>query len=1148
MTRNPICRSGLTILSAMCLPLTPLAAQEGKASPPAKAEREQDLRELLREGLYTEEVTRDPEAAARQYEALLSRHDAQRAFAASALFRLAEVRRKQGRKDDAIALYQRLLARFPEAEAEGKLARENLATLGGKPAETGTNPGTAPGEVAPVDYEEEDIKRLRKLAETSPDKLRDPQTLANAIQNEYPKVVAFLLSQGADPNGSPALAIAAARGNLAICKLLLEKAAPTPEMAGKALAEAVQNDRLVILTYLLDQKLSPDSPVERSLGIHESPLTVAVSAGHVKAATLLLERKADANFMMQWNGTPSLRTPFGTPLHVAVLSGQAGPAMVRVLLEHGADPDVAMPETGLTPLHFATSLKGPDGDAMVKALLEKGADSGKRSTVPPMPPNVYDADRQPFVWATPFEMALGNEDEVKIQAMLAKGAKLDAPGSDGFTLLSQSIRTKNTRRFQYLLKAGADPNVANADGSTPLTTAIHPGDAESVKALLDAGADPDKPGAGGSTPLALAAGHNLGRPMVELLLAKGAKPDAASMKAACDASRFELVELLMAKGGTPEASVVKKAMELNRWDLVAKLLDGGAPLPDDSNYYPWETPLVLALQAGDIAVFEKMIARGAKLDEQWAKDGFLDSFFSAQMGNAYTPIPKSLRPELFRKYTLPRLETSEQVRLATHSMSGTGVKALTEEGEPRRGDSLAELLLAPSIAPNWPSGISPEDKLILWRKSGDAWQAVHETIIDGDGAFPAYQPGDIIELVERAGKPRVAASPGDGVPSRTSGLMPEMEWEIRRRISFPVTLEIGGQVEELTLRGDRLTHDPTSREVPLCTAGKLAALRWSFTAPLDAVQGLTLAVTRAGWPEVRVAFHSDVATMFGLQSGDRVKVEVPAQDQAALLELRKKRIAVRAAGLPYGWTMDCASGYTTAKHEVGSPPPRPPLAPVLATALAPTLCQILAETQVVPSAWGRGYLKDGPAERIPVELQGRAGDLTVLPHPDLSRIRILRLRDNGTEEMVEVDLSRIIAATGDDVSAEEVRKLDTQLQPGDVVELSVQQDRLGQPWKGLSGKEAGFLTRATQGRVQIIDRRGNIRLEEIVFRPPVFRETAAGWLPLSPGGSSQTVRASSWTGALNEVEVSRGGTSYSRVNPASVFFRDGDQMNLQRSR
>src|SRR6187397_3207225 len=93
---------------------------------------EPPLRELLRDGLYAEEVTRDPEAAAKQYEQVLSRYSEQRDFAAAALYRLAEVRRKQDRKEDAVKLYQQLLAEFPGAATEAKLARENLAALGGK--------------------------------------------------------------------------------------------------------------------------------------------------------------------------------------------------------------------------------------------------------------------------------------------------------------------------------------------------------------------------------------------------------------------------------------------------------------------------------------------------------------------------------------------------------------------------------------------------------------------------------------------------------------------------------------------------------------------------------------------------------------------------------------------------------------------------------------------------------------------------------------------------------------------------------------------------------------------------------------------------------------------------------------------------------
>jgi hypothetical protein len=105
--------------------------------------QEPPLRELLRDGLYAEEVTRDPESAAKSYEQVLARYSEQRAFAASALFRLAEVRRKQDRNDDAIQLYQRLLAEFPAATAETKLARENLAALGGKAPEASGPAGDA---------------------------------------------------------------------------------------------------------------------------------------------------------------------------------------------------------------------------------------------------------------------------------------------------------------------------------------------------------------------------------------------------------------------------------------------------------------------------------------------------------------------------------------------------------------------------------------------------------------------------------------------------------------------------------------------------------------------------------------------------------------------------------------------------------------------------------------------------------------------------------------------------------------------------------------------------------------------------------------------------------------------------------------------
>ena len=139
----------------------------------ARAE-EPPLRELLRDGLFAEEVTRDPEAAAKQYEQLLARYSEQRDFAASALFRLAEVRRKQDRKEDAIQLYQRLLAEFPGAVNETKLARENLVALGGQALQATQ---------AASDPEAVELTRLKAAARSAPDLLLAPQTISQAASN-----------------------------------------------------------------------------------------------------------------------------------------------------------------------------------------------------------------------------------------------------------------------------------------------------------------------------------------------------------------------------------------------------------------------------------------------------------------------------------------------------------------------------------------------------------------------------------------------------------------------------------------------------------------------------------------------------------------------------------------------------------------------------------------------------------------------------------------------------------------------------------------------------------------------------------------------------------------------------------------------------
>ena len=114
-------------LAAILLPV--IAAGQIPADNPRPAP---DLRKLLQEGLFEEEANRNLDAASTAYEALIQAFDKDRQFAATALFRLAEVRTKQNRKDEAIALYQRLVAEFATVEPLAKLSRDRLVAFGGK--------------------------------------------------------------------------------------------------------------------------------------------------------------------------------------------------------------------------------------------------------------------------------------------------------------------------------------------------------------------------------------------------------------------------------------------------------------------------------------------------------------------------------------------------------------------------------------------------------------------------------------------------------------------------------------------------------------------------------------------------------------------------------------------------------------------------------------------------------------------------------------------------------------------------------------------------------------------------------------------------------------------------------------------------------
>jgi hypothetical protein len=205
----------------------------------------QDSRTLLRDGLFAEESEGDLTTAAAKYEALVKRYGEERKLAAVALYRLAEVRRRQDRKEDAVKLYEKLLLEFVGVEPQGKMAKENLLALGGK------MPAVLSGV---MDDEEMELVRLKKLALTSPDVVASGNSVQKAIKQSWYRVLGYYLENGYDSNQDGILRYAAGDGNLEACRQLVEAGAdPNLEENRESLRTAIEQGFAKITDYLIEK-------------------------------------------------------------------------------------------------------------------------------------------------------------------------------------------------------------------------------------------------------------------------------------------------------------------------------------------------------------------------------------------------------------------------------------------------------------------------------------------------------------------------------------------------------------------------------------------------------------------------------------------------------------------------------------------------------------------------------------------------------------------------------------------------------------------------------------------------------------------------------------------------------------------------------
>lgn len=504
-----------SLLLALGLAVHPITAAE----PPKPAEP-RSPRLLLQEALFAEEAERDLDKASAGYTEMLAQFETQRALAATALYHLAEIRAKQKKAAEAIALHQRLVAEFPKEEALAKLSRERLAALGAAAPEAG-----ATGAGAVLSEEAKELARVQKIVKDSPDLLNaeDENGHAPIIRAGlagWVEVSAFLLDHGVNIDGKDGawvpLHAAARGGHKRLVELLLSRGADVNATARgggwTALHSAANHNRVEVARLLLERGAKPDvvaRDFSRFEGKEATPLLLAIEKEQKEMARLLLEKGAD----------PSLANPatHQTPLTSALWEDQQD--IFDLLLEKGAKVDAQgaggysaltlaakferlaaakallarkarvdlADNDGITALHYAAASSAP----MVELLLAAGA-SPKAVTKGGLTPlhftlkdGFQSVQRMPALASSQVQKRLAALPKIW-DALLAQGGEINAVDAQGFTLLTYACGSSDLPAgvVLQLVQRGADPDVKSNDGHRPLRFANPPRRDELERAIV----------------------------------------------------------------------------------------------------------------------------------------------------------------------------------------------------------------------------------------------------------------------------------------------------------------------------------------------------------------------------------------------------------------------------------------------------------------------------------------------------------------------------------------------------------------------------------------------------------------------------------------------------------------------------------------
>ncbi len=223
-----------------------------------------------------------------------------------------------------------------------------------------------------------------------------------------------------------------------------------------------------------------------------------------------------------------------------------------------------------------------------------------------------------------FAAQKGNSEIVKL--LLDNKAEVNSAGNLMETPLTAACATGNSKMVKMLCAKKADVNFRNSQGQTPLIIAVMGKFFDVAKILVESSANLEIKDKYGFTPLLMAASVD-DIQMFDYLLSKGADINAVDLKRhtpliiAVAKNNFDIAKRLVsmecdinARGGDDDATALIFAIQNSNSNIVEMLLNKSADMYISDRH--GNSPLMIAVAAGDLWAVTTLISRGANVNHQ----------------------------------------------------------------------------------------------------------------------------------------------------------------------------------------------------------------------------------------------------------------------------------------------------------------------------------------------------------------------------------------------------------------------------------------------------------------------------------------------------------------------------------------------------